>query len=61
MKVVFIQTVDFIFKNIDILNVNSEKELLGKIRNNEIIKILNDGEVEYINPTFIMYFKLEEG
>lgn len=56
MKLNFIKTMDFIFENIVVLNCNDIKELEQKIKNNEVIEINNEGELEYINSSYIMYF-----
>ncbi len=60
MKAKFIQTMDFMFENVEILNAANEEELLNKIKENETIKINNDGEIEYINSSYIMFFGLED-
>ena len=60
MKANYIQTMEFTFEDIEILNANTEKELLNKIKENEVIKIKNGSEIEYINCNYIMYFKLED-
>ena len=60
MKANYIQTMDFTFEDVEILDVNKEEELLNKIKENEVIKIKNGTEIEYINCNYIMYFKLEE-
>ena len=60
MKANYIQTMDFVFEDVEILNANSEEQLLYKIKENEVIKIKNGSEIEYINCNYIMYFKLEE-
>lgn len=56
----YIKTMDFTFEDVEILNAKSEEELLNKIKENEVIKIKNGTEIEYINCNYIMYFKLEE-
>lgn len=60
MKANYIQTMDFTFEDVEILDVNTEEELLNKIKENEVIKIKNGTEIEYINCNYIMYFKLED-
>ena len=60
MKANYIQTMEFTFEDVEILDVNTEKELLNKIKENEVIKIKNGTEIEYINCNYIMYFKLED-
>ena len=60
MKVNYIKTMDFIFEDVEILNADTEEKLLHKIKESEILKIRNGTEIEYINPDYIMYFKLED-
>lgn len=60
IKANFIQTMDFMFEDVEILNAINEEELLNKIKENEVIKINNAGETEYINSSYIMFFGLEE-
>lgn len=60
MKANYIKTMDFIFEDVEILNANTEEKLLYKIKENEVIKIQNGSEIEYINPSYIMFFKLED-
>lgn len=60
MRANYIQTMDFTFEDVEILDVNTEEELLNKIKENEVIKIKNGTEIEYINCNYIMYFKLED-
>lgn len=59
MKARFIQTMDFMFEDVEILNCKNEWQLMDKIKNNNVIKIKNDGEIEYINSSYIMFFGLE--
>lgn len=59
MKAKYIKTMDFMFENIIILNVSNEIDLANKIRDNEVIKINNEGIVEYINSSYIMYYRLD--
>ncbi len=56
MKLKYIQTMDFTFKDIYVLNCNTIEELMNRIKENEVIKINNEGSVEYINSSYIMYF-----
>ena len=56
MKIRYIKTMDFIFNEVEILNCESVEELNNKIKENEVIIIKNDGEIEYINSSYIMYF-----
>lgn len=60
MKARYITTMDFEFKNVDILNANTEEELMNKIKENEIIKIKNENDIEYINSSYIQYYELEK-
>ena len=60
MKANYIKTMDFTFEDVEILDVKTEKELLDKFKEAEVIKILNGTETEYINSSYIMYFKLED-
>ena len=59
MKAKYIKTMDFTFENILILNAENETELANKIKENEVIKINNYGTVEYINSSYIMYYKVD--
>ena len=58
MIATYIKTIDFTFEYIKILNAKNETELENKIKENEVIKIDNDGRVEYINSSYIMYYEL---
>lgn len=60
IKAKFIQTMDFMFEDVIIINVANEEELLNKIKESEVIKINNGGEIEYINSSYIMFFGLED-
>ena len=60
MKVNYIKTMDFTFEDVEILNADTEEKLLNMIKESEILKIKNGTEIEYINPDYIMYFKLED-
>jgi hypothetical protein len=55
----YIQTMEFTFTDIEILNADKESDLLEKIKENELIKIKNGERIEYINASYIMYFELE--
>lgn len=59
MKAKYIKTMDFEFDDVEILNCNNEEELVEKIKENEVIKINNEGTVEYINSSYIMFYELE--
>lgn len=56
MKLKYIQTIDFTFNDIYVLNCNTMENLMNKIKENEVIKINNEGSTEYINSSYIMYF-----
>lgn len=58
MKAKYIKTMDFMFENIIILNAENEEKLANKIKENEVIKINNEGTIEYINSSYIMYYQL---
>lgn len=58
MKAKYIKTMDFEFENVIILNAENEIELANKIKENEVIKIYNEGIVEYINSSYIMFYQL---
>ena len=58
MKVKYLKTMDFMFENVIILNAGNETELSKMIKENEIIKINNEGTIEYINSSYIMYYEL---
>lgn len=57
LKLKYIQTMDFTFNNIIVLNCSTIEELTRKIKENEVIKINNDETIEYINSSYIMYFE----
>lgn len=58
MKAKYIKTMDFTFEDVDILSCDDEIQLSNKIKENEVIKINNEGTVEYINSSYIMYYQL---
>lgn len=58
MKVKYLQTMDFEFRNVIVLNCDNEEELINKIEESKIIKINNLGTVEYINSNYIMFFEI---
>lgn len=58
MKVKYLKTMDFMFENVIILNAGNEIELSNKIKENEVIRINNEGTIEYINSSYIMYYEL---
>ena len=59
MKAKYIKTMDFEFEDVIILNAKNEEELANKIKENEVIKINNEGTIEYINSSYIMYYVLD--
>ena len=59
MKAKYIKTMDFIFEDVNILSCDDEIQLSNKIKNNEVIKINNEGTVEHINSSYIMYYVLD--
>ena len=58
IKAKYIKTMDFTFTDIILLECIDEKNVRNKIKNNEVIAIINDGKIEYINPSYIMYYAL---
>lgn len=58
MKAKYIRTMDFTFEDVIILNAKNEEELANKIKENEVIKINNEGTIEYINSSYIMFYQL---
>ena len=58
MKAKYIKTMDFEFEDVIILNAKNEEELANKIKENEVIKINNEGTIEYINSSYIMFYDL---
>lgn len=60
MKANYIQTMDFTFEDVEVLNVKTSEELMEKIKENEVIKIKNGTEIEYINSSYIMFYKVDE-
>lgn len=58
MKAKYIKTIDFEFDDVEILNINTEDELAEKIKECEVIKINNEGTIEYINSSYIMFYEL---
>ena len=56
MEIKYIKTMDFLFKNVIIINCNNMDEFKNKIKGNEVIEINNAGDIEYINSSYIMYW-----
>lgn len=59
IKANYIQTMDFTFEDVIILNCDNEQDVENKIKESEVLKIQNGSEIEYINSSYIMYYKLE--
>ncbi len=59
MKAKYIKTMDFTFTNVVILNAENEIELANRIKYNEVLKIDNDGVIEFINSSYIMFYELD--
>ena len=60
MKATYIKTMDFTFEDVEIINVLDNEQLMEKIKENEVIKIKNGNQIEYINSAYIMFYGLEE-
>lgn len=58
MKAKYIKTMDFTFYDVDILNAQNEEEMANRIEKNQVIKINNEGTIEHINSSYIMYYVL---
>ena len=56
MKVGYIKTMDFTFKNVEVVNCKNVKQLNNKIKKCEVIIINNDGEIEFVNSSYIMFY-----
>lgn len=56
MNLKYIKTMDFMFENIIVLDCEDIIDLCNKIKENEVIKINNEGSIEYINSSYIMFF-----
>ena len=56
MKVKFIKTMDFTFENIEVVGLFSKEALNNAIEENKVIEIINEGETEFINSNYIMYW-----
>lgn len=59
MKAKYIKTMDFEFDDVEILNCDTEDELAERIKECEVIKIDNEGTIEYINSAYIMFYEIE--
>jgi len=60
MKAKYIKTMDFEFDDVEILNCDTEYELAERIKESEVIKIDNEGTIEYINSAYIMFYELKD-
>lgn len=56
MKVNFIKTMDFIFEEVEIVGIFDKNTLNKAIEEGKVIEIINEGEIEYINSQYIMYW-----
>lgn len=56
MKVNFIKTMDFTFEGVEVVGLFSKEALNNAIEENKVIEIINEGEIEFINSNYIMYW-----
>lgn len=56
MKVNFIKTMDFTFEDVEVVGLFSKEALNNAIEENKVIEIINEGETEFINSNYIMYW-----
>lgn len=56
LELKFIKTMDFTFEDIKVLECEDIKTLMKKIKDNDVVIIENEGIIEYINSSYIMYF-----
>lgn len=56
MKVNFIKTMDFTFEEVEVVGLFSKEALNNAIEENKVIEIINEGETEFINSNYIMYW-----
>lgn len=56
MKVNFIKTMDFTFENVEVVGLFSKEALNNAIEENKVIEIINEGQIEFINSNYIMYW-----
>ena len=56
MKVNFIKTMDFIFEEVEIVGIFDKNTLNKAIEENKVIEIISEGETEFINSNYIMYW-----
>lgn len=56
MKVNFIKTMDFTFEGVEVVGIFDKNALNKAIEENKVIEIINEGETEFINSNYIMYW-----
>lgn len=56
MKVNFIKTMDFTFEGVEVVGIFDKNALNNAIEENKVIEIINEGETEFINSNYIMYW-----
>ena len=56
MKVKFIKTMDFTFEDVEVVGLFDKNALNKAIEENKVIEIINEGETEFINSNYIMYW-----
>lgn len=56
MKVNFIKIMDFTFEGVEVVGLFSKEALNNAIEENKVIEIINEGETEFINSNYIMYW-----
>ena len=57
MKLKYIKCMDFVFEDIEVLDLHSSVELNKAIEDSKMIKIQSeDGEIDYVNSNYIMYW-----
>lgn len=56
MRVNFIKTMDFTFEGVEVVGIFDKNALNKAIEENKVIEIINEGEIEFINSNYIMYW-----
>lgn len=56
MKVNFIKTMDFTFEEIEIIGLFDKNAINRAIEEGKVIEIINEGQTEFINSQYIMYW-----
>ena len=56
MKVDFIQTMDFTFENVEVIGLSDKNDINNAIENGKVIEIINEGQTEFINSQYIMFW-----